>query len=121
MATATVAEHNDKRRIPVGKDVIPAGGTPVRAIYLLEAQDAAIDHLTIERVPPSVGLVTITRNLFKLDPTDLRRASLLLEKAAAVVSTVPVFTLRYPRDLGTLPAHAKTIRAHAVTFWPMLH
>ena len=121
LSTTQVADHSDKRRISVGSDFSPADGTPVRAIYLLEAQDPASDVLTIERVPPSVGLVAVTRNLFKLDPTDLRRASLLLEKAAAVVNVVPVFTLRYPRDLGALPAHASTIRAHAATLRPMLH
>lgn len=110
---APMAGYSDKRRLPVDAVAATADGVPLRAIYLLDPSQGEDEALIIDEVTPAAALLAVTRNLFKLDPTDLARASALLAKAASVIRSTPVFSLRYPRVIAALPAHAAAIAKHA--------
>ena len=110
---APMAGYSDKRRLPVETPQPTPQGSRLRAIYLLEPPQPDTTDVIIEPVAPGTAVVAVTRNLFKLDPTDLPRATSLLATAAAVVRTTPVFGLRYPRVIAELPAHAAAIARHA--------
>lgn len=116
---APMAGYSDKRRLPVAAPPFSEHGVPVSAIYLLGTPHNGESGLRIEAAPPGEALMAVTRNLFKLDPTDLQRARALLAKAAAIIQVTPVFHLRYPRSISALPAFASAIAAHSASVSPV--
>lgn len=107
-----LAGYSDKRRLPVHHAAMPPEGLEVAAIYLLEGPAPEQANSTIETLSPSRSCIELTRNTFKLDPTDLRRNTELLARTATVAQRVPAFSLHYPRNVAALPAFAGRVAAH---------
>jgi len=106
-----LAGYSDKRRLPVAATAT-SKGVPVDVVYILEPPDAGNTGVMIAEVTPGAAVLAVTRNLFKLDPTDLTRAAALLAKTATVVRSTRVFSLRYPREITALPSYAAAIIRH---------
>jgi hypothetical protein len=100
-----------------GKRVVTALGTerafarptPLAAIYLLapiEPNGAVVERQPLPSLLAAIGVVANVKIGRMLGPA---AAAAMLERAAAIVSRVPVFRLYAPRDLAQLSATTTTI------------
>ena len=83
--------------------------TPLAAIYLLDPVPPEAGTVTRTALPAmlaAMGVVAHVKIGRMLGPA---AAGPMLERAAAITRTVPVFRLHAPRDLALLPATATTI------------
>jgi hypothetical protein len=69
--------------------------------------------MTVRSLSTRESLIELTRNTFKLDPTDVARAAAFLTATALIAQRVPAYELRYPRDLSALPGIARRLIAMA--------
>lgn len=110
---APLAGYSAKRRLPVDVDAAPCQAVSIGAIYILDSPDRVDGELQIDAVSPGAAVLAVTRNLFKLDPSDMQRTAELLAMTARLVESTPVFGLHYPRRISELSAHVQAIIRHA--------
>lgn len=83
---------------------------PLKAIYQLGPGDAA--ETVITPIDPAAALVQIIPNAFVLDSRDKARMRAHFERLGALATTVPSFSLDYPRRFDQLPAVVRAIADH---------
>ncbi len=99
-----MADYSPKRHLPLGRT---AESAPLAGLFLL---GEAVDGIAHRRLPPAEAVMTVIANSFAQDPADRPRAQDKMREAAALVHTVPVWELRYPRDYAVLPDVQDLIR-----------
>jgi hypothetical protein len=105
--------HQNRRSPPNGG----AAGVPLHGFYVLDrfhpfegfAADKPVSIVPMSRRDAHVA---VTRNAFRLDPTDRQRLRADFDFAARPVTGVDAFELRYPRDLSLLPVVCGAVLDH---------
>jgi hypothetical protein len=105
-----MAQYSQKRRLPVPPRAASEEDPTVSALFLLEA--ASDTGSGIRRVSPRQSFIELTRNTFKLDPTDTQQAAELGSAIALIAGRVPAFALRSPPGLSALPEFVESVVAH---------
>lgn len=99
---APMAHYSSKQRLLVGAGTSVSGGElPLTACLVLTGDRNG--EIEVSPVAPGAACMEIIRNAFQLDLADPERTAKLFQLAGAVANAVPVFALRYPRDLARLP------------------
>jgi hypothetical protein len=89
---------------------------PLAALYCVEESTAGA--MEIVALSPLSACMAFVANCFQLDPTDADRPTRLLRKASAILSRLPVFSLRVPRDFGRLPEVRAKLLDHVQAVQP---
>ncbi len=88
---------------------------PLCAMYRLDEGPV----IAIERIDPRQAIFDIYLNLFRVEVEQhVFGAQELLRRCSDVATRVPVFALRRPRDLATLPRVTAAVVAHAQSLPP---
>jgi hypothetical protein len=108
-----VAQNSDKQRVDLGEEGT-RGPLGLGAVYVLRSQgpDAREGGVKSAAMTVRDACMALTRHSFLLDPTDVGRATPLLDLAAALAAECPVLTLSYPRTFDSLP----WVRAHILSY-----
>jgi hypothetical protein len=99
VVTYDMAHYSSKQRIEVTVGQLDRRPVPVKAMFLLGSEA----HLSIRRLSVARACMAIIENSFALDPTDRDMARQRLERSSRLASSVPVYSLSYPRDFRRLP------------------
>ena len=77
---------------------------PLAVIYLIAPPPSQneIKDITVDRLSSRDACVELMRNSFRLHINHRKQASDLLARTSEIVSQVPVFSLKYPRDYSCL-------------------
>ncbi|MGH9509361.1 MAG: hypothetical protein ACRD2M_05450 [Terriglobales bacterium] len=95
-----VAHYTSKVRVALGADAVPFCGRPsvIRRIYCL----ALADTVSIAPMPPTKGLMELSKQTYRLDP-DRDRMCREFEQLSRLVTGSLLRRLSYPHDLARLP------------------
>jgi hypothetical protein len=99
------AAHYTRKRLVDAAGVLPmaTSAAPLAAVCLLHSGAERQRVVSIERVRPRDALVLLLPFAFQLDVADPASLRLSMDRLAALVADVPVFTLHYPRLFRALP------------------
>ena len=75
---------------------------PLRRIYILEKGEEN-SKIIIEPLRAKSRYVSLARNLFRLDPKDHDQLQKELALLSSLLTKIPIYTLRYPRNREQLP------------------
>jgi hypothetical protein len=108
-----VAEYSDKQRVDLGEEGT-RGPLALGVVYVLRPQgpDAREGGVKSAAMTVRDACMALIRHAFLLDPTDVGRATPLLDLATAVAAGCTVLTLSYPRTFDSLP----WVRAHILNY-----
>ena len=77
---------------------------PLGWVFLLEPVDAGAAGAAIcERLPPAAALAALLPNAFRFRPAGTERRRQTLARYLELVASVPVWEIRYRRDINRLP------------------
>jgi hypothetical protein len=117
--TAPDGCHAAKHRVDHWRDGMngAAPGVPLHGLYVLDRVEPSValpddGHISIVPMSRREAHVAVTRNAFRLDPSDRQRLRADFDFAARFVTGVNAFALRYPRDLSLLPVVCDAVLDH---------
>jgi hypothetical protein len=104
--TLPMAHYSSKKRVPLaGQDFPEFGeGYPVLAVIILAPPDQ-VSHreIILERLSRRETFITLLKQTFQLDVTDLDRMTRHVQKLERIIPRLPTFRLTIPRDYALLP------------------
>jgi hypothetical protein len=90
-----------------------AAAVPLHGFYVLDPLEELSDgQLSIVPMSRRDAHVAVTRNAFRLDPSDRQRLRADFDFAARLVTGVDAFALGYPRELSRLPVVCEAVLDH---------
>lgn len=109
--TSSLAHYTPKRRVDVPVGFHDHSDVPISALFVLDTS-AKPASTSIVPLSAAEACVTIVRNSFSLDPTDIDRSRQRLQEASRLANAVPAFRLSYPRDYARLPEVRDAVIEH---------
>ena len=110
-----VVDATGKRQVALSGQVSATGAQArsLDALFILDPSggSGACDHVSIEPVAGQSAVWALVSSAFNLDPSNPQTRARTLQYAAQLVnSQVPVYNLRFPRELAGLPQVLQTIQ-----------
>lgn len=101
-----VAEYSSKLRYNTAQDInaVHERTEILKALFILDepVKSKALDTVVINRCSPRDSFGNLVENVFRLDPTDKQSNIKEFENISTLLSTVPVYHLKYSRRLSML-------------------
>jgi len=100
-----MAHYTAKQRVILnGVPVAANNPLPLASLYVLAPEVKAVTaSVSLTLLRPCEACIAIIRNSFQLDLTDRCRVAELFADASRIANSLPVFSLRYPREFARLP------------------
>lgn len=97
--TKPLAHRPSKQRVH-----IPSSGhlkpIPIGALFFPAPPS---DVIRLQPMHGAETCMSLIENCFALDPTDIKHAAVVMAQASELASSVPAYSLHFPRDYGRLP------------------
>ncbi len=96
---------NQKRIIPLRKNQFVRAAAPLQVVYILDSSypPSHGDPVQIEPISENDAFLAMIQHVFNTRVVEPERLKRHFEMSTRLVRSVPVRTIRYPRDLALLP------------------
>jgi hypothetical protein len=102
-----------KRILPLGRDESVDRPVPLHALFVLECGRSR--EVSVRQLSPAAACLDLLRASFNLVVNDRARRENQFRRATELAGAVPVYRLRYPRSLSSLPRVCDAVLASLTT------
>jgi hypothetical protein len=100
--TASMAHYSSKKRVQLEDNALSGSALPILAVIVLSPAGAGLE-VKLEKLPHREAFISILKQTFQLDLTDLDRMTRHAQTLGRIVPRLKSFRLSMPHDYSLLP------------------